>query len=83
MEQRNYCKSKNYEMFKELLGKTRFLKSKHTRQKYCKLDSNLSLYFFLNIARHKSLIIGPEHCILIITSKKKIQILENVKNLTE
>lgn len=39
--------------------------------------------FFLNIARHKSLIIGPEHCILIITSKKKIQILENVKNLTE
>lgn len=80
MEQRNYCKSKNYEMFKELLGKTRFLKSKHTRLNNCKLDS---YNFFLNIARHKSRIIGPEHCILIITSKKKIQILENVKNLTE
>lgn len=82
MEQRNHCKSKNYEMFKEVLGKTRFLKSKHTRLNNCKLDSNV-IIFFLNIARHKSLIIGPEHCILIITSKKKIQILENVKNLTE
>lgn len=70
-------------MFKELLGKIRFFRSKYMRLNNCKFDSNLLLYFFLNIVRYKFLIIGFEYCIFIIIFKKKIQILENVKNLIE